>query len=151
MYCITYSFSQKKKPCHILLCGVIACETKHPFFAIKWWPLSWSTLSAGELSYFRLLYHRSNWSPNESLNHISNHHHGSKIKLPFHQHIMHNSTALCCFERSLVGVFCLLVGWKAYVLRIPTTTKQHLLSCFKRLHLLWSIPVVIWTLDWQGQ
>ena len=46
-------------PCLILLCWVIVCETKHPFFATKWWPLSWSTLSAGELSYFRLLYHRS--------------------------------------------------------------------------------------------
>ena len=36
-------------------------------------------------------------------------------------------------------------------LRIPTTTKQSLLSCFKRLPLLWLIPVVIWTLNWQGQ
>ena len=36
-------------------------------------------------------------------------------------------------------------------LSIPTTTKQPLLSCFKRLQLLWLSPVGIWTLNWQGQ
>ena len=52
----------------------------------------------------------------------------------------------------VVKVFFPVVRLKGLMyLRIPTTTKQSLLSCFKRLPLLWSIPVVIWTLNWQGQ
>ena len=53
----------------------------------------------------------------------------------------------------LVGKSLLIVGWPKSLLylRIPTTTKQKLLSYFKRLPLLWLTPVVFWTLNWQGQ
>ena len=77
------------------------------------------------------LIYPSIWSTNESLDHISNHHHGSKIKLPIHQHLMDNSNSLCCFKKLLGCRSFLLVGWlkSLLYLRILTTTKQKLLSC----------------------
>ena len=62
---------------------------------------------------------------------------GSKIKLPIHQHLMDGTTLFCCFKRSLgnVGVFCLPVGWKAYVSEdpdnnLPTATELPIKASF---------------------
>ena len=66
---------------------------------------------------------------------ISNHHYGSKIKLPIHP-VAPPHFAASRGHLVMLEFFACWLAERPKYLRIPTTTKQPLLSCFKMLHLL---------------